>query len=216
MKANEFNEKYWSYYLNLENDFINTQRYVSIDNDNYYTFSIEYAKQYQTICSEIDVVFKQYCNYLDDTKNVSNILGYANVILTNRTDIKSRVVRVKNVSTIILKPWEKWNSDSMDPLNKNNPKNTSPLWWTMYNKVKHSRTMLDKSGKEFFKKANQINTLNALAGLFVLEMYFYKDLVLTEGIHKVTIPDRTSNLLIIENWESHLHMLGNGILIEDC
>lgn len=215
MNANEFDERYWGYYLNLENDFTNTQRYVSIDNDNFYAFSIEYAKQYQTICSEIDVICKEYCNYLSNTSNASNILGYANVILTNRNDIKSRIVKVNNNSVIILKPWEKWSSDLHNPLNGSNPNNISPEWWTMYNKVKHNRTTLDSNGKEFFKKANLINTLNALAGLFVLEMYFYKDLVLGDGVHNITIPSRVSSLFRMDNWENHLNMIANGLVFSE-
>jgi hypothetical protein len=211
----EFDEKYWGYYLNLESDFINTQRYVTIDSDNYTAFSMEYAKQYQTICSELDVLCKQYCYHLSNTNNASNILGYANVILTKRVDIKSRIVKMNNVSTITLNPWMEWNTDSNDHLNGKNPCNISPQWWIMYNKVKHSRTTFDSNGKEFFKTANLINTLNALAGLFVLEMYFYKDLVLTDSIHNITIPSRVSSLFRIENWENHLQMVGNGLVLQD-
>lgn len=215
MKQTEFVEKYWDYYINLETDFINTQRYVTIDKDNYFAFSMEYAKQYQAICSEIDVVCKQYCNLLCATNNASNILGYANVILTNREDIKSRIVKVTNLSRVMLEPWKGWNSDLEHPSNGESEKNVSPIWWTKYNKVKHSRTSSDIDGKEFFKEANLINTLNALAGLFVLEMYFYKDVVLKESIHSITIPIRVSKLLKIDDWEEHLHIVGEDLIMED-
>lgn len=215
MKPNQFDERYWNYYLNLESDFIATQRYIAIDPDNFDAFSLEYAKQYQTICSEVDVVCKQYCNHLCSSKNPSNILGYADVILYEKADVKSRIVRVKNQSNIQLVPWKDWNSDPNDPLNGNNPNNISPTWWTIYNKVKHKRTSSDSNGQEFFKKANLVNTINALAGLFILEMYFYKDLVIAEGIHDITIPNRSSELFTIDDWERHLSMVANGFVVCD-
>lgn len=216
MNSIDFDERYWGYYLNLESDFINTQRYVAIDIDNYFAFSMEYAKQYQTICSEIDVICKQYCSHFKNTYNPKNILGYAQVILAKRPDLKSRVVKVKSISAITLNPWSDWNSDLNDPLNGKNPNNTSPMWWTSYNKVKHIRTTVDSNGKEFFKQANLINTLSALAGLFALEMFFYKDLVLADGIHNITIPNRVSTLFSIDKWEKHLQMIGDGIVLEDA
>ena len=49
---------------------------------------------------------------------------------------------------------------------------TNPEWWTKYNKIKHSRTSVDPSNnKEYYKSANQKNTLNALAALFILNSY---------------------------------------------
>lgn len=213
MNATEFAEKYWDYYLKLESDFINTQRYVTIDNDNYFAFSIEYAKQYETICSEIGYVCKLYCNHLCNPNSASKSLEYKNVILTNRADIKLRIVRVNNLSTIILKPWN-LNGDVKDPLNGNNAKIIFP-WWNTYNKVKQNRITFDTNGKGFFKNANLINTLNALAGLFLLEMYFYKDLVETDGIHKITIPNRASNLFRIDDWEEHLKMVEDGLVLAE-
>jgi hypothetical protein len=212
MKSTEFGEKYWNYYLNLESDFLNTQRYISIDPDNYYAFSIEYAKQYQTICSELDVICKQYCKFLSEPKSALNILGYANVILNeNSKDIKTKIVKMKNISSIIITPWKDWNSDPNNPFDRNNPKNNSPVWWTMYNKVKHNRTSSDEHGKEFFKHANLFNTMSALAGLFIIEMFFYKDIVLSEG-DEITKPDRPSKLFFLKDWEEHITIFGNGLL----
>jgi len=42
MDTNEFQKVFWSYYLNLEEKFINTTKYVEVTKDNYFTYSIEY------------------------------------------------------------------------------------------------------------------------------------------------------------------------------
>ena len=47
----------WSYYLQLETDFLNTLNYVEFAEDNFGVYSKEYAIQLLSICSEIDVVF---------------------------------------------------------------------------------------------------------------------------------------------------------------
>ena len=209
MNPKHLDENYWSYYLNLESDFITTQRYVTIDQDNFSSFSLEYVKQYQAICSEIDVVCERYCLHLNaqrETSNIKdnanlilpkkpNIIDYANIILHDKPNIILQGVSVKNQSNIQLNPWKDWSIT---------PKHISPVWWSDYNKVKHSRTSLDAiTGKENYKKANLVNTINALAGLLILEMYFYKDLVVAKGLNDTTIPSRASNLFIMDDWEKH-------------
>ena len=61
ISRDEFLRRYWDYYLLLEKDFLDTERYLSIDAVNFNAFSNEYIKQYQTICSEIDVIAKSFC-----------------------------------------------------------------------------------------------------------------------------------------------------------
>ena len=63
MNTNEFQKVFWSYYLNLEEKFINTTKYVEVTKDNYLTYSIEYTSLLLNICSEIDVIFKEICNF---------------------------------------------------------------------------------------------------------------------------------------------------------
>jgi len=211
LKLLEFDEKYWNYYLTLESDLIKTQRYVTIDEDNYSAFSVEYAKQYQTICSEIDVICKDYCRYLEPDINVKNIMGYASVILKHKPDLISRTVRVKTAASIFLTPWRDWKTDKKTPFDGSSTENNSPSWWIYYNKVKHNRTGSDSQNKEFFKYANQANTLNSLAGLFTVVMYFYKDLALSENRDNVTIPNRPSNLFEINDWEKQFILFNEGL-----
>ena len=58
----EFLEKYWKYYLLLEKDFMKVSQFVTLSPKNNKTFSIEFIKQYQAICSEIDTFFKFILN----------------------------------------------------------------------------------------------------------------------------------------------------------
>lgn len=58
MTIESFTKRYWTYYLDLEKSVISTERYVEHDKGNQSTFSIEYLKLIQVICSEIDVIAK--------------------------------------------------------------------------------------------------------------------------------------------------------------
>ena len=66
MTKNEFLKFSWKQYLALEADFMQTERYISFEEDNMSTYSQEYIKQLQTICGEIDVQCKEYCKFLDN------------------------------------------------------------------------------------------------------------------------------------------------------
>lgn len=54
-----FKKSYWNYFLELEEEFLLTQKYVTFDKLNFNTFSAEYIKLIQAVCSEIDVVAKE-------------------------------------------------------------------------------------------------------------------------------------------------------------
>ena len=69
-----FIRQYWNFFETLEDDFIETERYVSLDEDNFDTFSIEYNRLYQSVCSEIDVVAKYLCGVGNSKAN--NIVQY--------------------------------------------------------------------------------------------------------------------------------------------
>ena len=65
--------------------------------------------------------------------------------------------------SILLTPWN--TSDSF------------PIWWTVYNEVKHNRNEIaDKidQSKKYYEFANLENVISALAGLYSLELLAYK------------------------------------------
>lgn len=53
-----FEKIYWQYFLELEEQFLSTRRYVAFDKANFKTFSTEYLKLLVAVCSEIDTVGK--------------------------------------------------------------------------------------------------------------------------------------------------------------
>lgn len=107
MTINEFKNEYWNYYLTLETDFLAAERYVAIDENNFATYSVEYIKQYQSICSEIDVILKAYCKFFGDKTEADSIWKYAKVICKERADLIAREVDVtKGRSIKIFIPWE--------------------------------------------------------------------------------------------------------------
>ena len=169
-----FYNNHWKYYLVLEKDFLKTQRYVEIDlgGDTSYitntkgtnignsrTFSIEYLKQYQAICSELDTISKIICEYLG-YRDCKNIKEYTEVILDKYGDITSEVVEVLTLKHFELRPYEEWTKGE---------KYKSPTWWKNYNKVKHNRV-------KNYKNANLKNVISALSGLYLLELYFLRRL----------------------------------------
>ena len=107
----EFLQRYWSYYLLLERDFLDTERYLAIDELNFKAYSNEYIKQYQTICSEIDVIAKSFCKELDSNFRGKNIDTYCKAIIDNNSDFSNRVIKVKNRSMEITP----WSTDCLHP-----------------------------------------------------------------------------------------------------
>ena len=62
-----FEKNYWEYYLELEEQFISTKRYVAFDAANYKSYSLEYLKLLEAVCSEIDIVGKEIAHQIDSS-----------------------------------------------------------------------------------------------------------------------------------------------------
>ena len=192
MNREEFCRQHWEYFLALESDFLNTERYVSFDLgddflydtvthtnfENSKVYSIEYIKQYQAICSEVDVIMKSICNELGQKAN--NIHEYAQQILNKWPNIINQKVKMKNIE---LQPFKNW---------KYFPNQQTTLdWWKTYNNVKHERLLN-------YKKANLKNVLNALAGLYVLELYLVK--FIGDRDSDMDVPNDVSKLFVLDNF----------------
>lgn len=199
MNREEFCKLHWSYYLALEKDFLATERYVSFDlGDNYLdasqtvtdygnsnVFSNEFIKQYQAICSEVDVILKSICKELENA-SVSKMPQYTELVLKHWGDLPNQKVRMKAIE---LEPLGIW---------KTNPHN-SPNWWRGYNSVKH-----DRLGN--FKRANLKNVVNALAGLYTLELYLVK--FIGDRDHEKDVPNDNSKLFELIDFETNDVVLG--------
>ena len=200
MTREEFCKCHWEYYLVLEKDLLKTEPYVSFElGDNYLynsnsvenpenslTFSNEYIKQYQAICSEVDVILKSICKELEDASS-RDMPGYTNTILTNWNSIKAQKVKMKTIELQPLLNWEK------------EPSYKAPDWWQPYNRVKHERLLN-------YREANLKNVVNALAGLYVLENYFVK--FIGDRDHEIDVPNDVSKLFEMIDYETKNTVIG--------
>lgn len=184
-----FIRNYWNYYRELEDELLQTKRYVEFTEKNFKTFSIEYLKLYQAVCSEIDVLGKALASEEnkdfkpDDKKN--NIFKWwyeiQHLTITVEEDEVEKNIRLDEFECVFMGdytivPWKDFwirkGSDSNGRIRYNLASGRStPTWWTSYNKVKHNRTLVPKDSVEInYTRANLGNLINAFSALFVLEL----------------------------------------------
>lgn len=146
---------YWQYFVALEADLAHTARFVEPEEANMSCHSIEFARLLLAAGSEVDVLCKVLCKSNGLVPTPEDINGYR-VSITSKfpgfTDLQIMIPRY----SLTRLPWQAWVND------------ITPDWWHAYNGVKHER-------HSAFKKANLANTLDAMAGLFVLVCYVCHD-----------------------------------------
>lgn len=195
MNRDEFINKYWHYYLMLEEKFIKTLQYVDLNVNNYDTYSNEFAMLIQSTGSELDLVFKIYCGLDLNNQNI-NINNYCSSLLSDYSSIINEEIKVL-YTDIEIKPFENWNINS--------PKQ-SLFWWNNYIDIKHKRT-------SEFKKANLKTALTILSALYLLEMKKIKNIGAENDISD--IPDKKSELFEIKNWKFKYLNMSDAIAIVD-
>ena len=220
MDRETFMRDYWAYYLMLEDKFIDTTNYVTLAEDNYGTYSNEYAALMQMIGGELDSFFKVYCltkrkkdefeeklendnkkNLEKKIEKVSNkhldIRFYKEYILGTYPEIIEQEVKVRsaNIGFCPFRIWKENDSkrDETAEVKQNFATVKRKTWWRAFTDVKHNRS----SSK---KDANQRNTLYLLGALYLLEMKYLKDI--TEKSGGRDIPDKESNLFTLDGWET--------------
>ena len=146
---------HWNYFLTLEEDLGRMSRFIDFSENNFNCYSIEMARLLMLACSEIDVVAKQLCKKVDRNVKAENINQYREILKPVFTNIPEFEVIIRRHG-LSLTPWVKWKEDQ------------NPLWWSSNNKVKHERN-------NHFPEANLKNTLNAIAGLYVIVLYMYAE-----------------------------------------
>jgi hypothetical protein len=171
-----------------------TRRYVDFDQDNFRTYSIEFLKLYQTVCSEIDVIGKSMATLMDgsfhpdDKKN--NIFKWWNVIQeapvfpidsnwNSAETVKLSEFVCNFLDTFEMKPWDNFHVETYRSTKNQlryrlKPKSSIPTWWSSYNSVKHGRTYTpkDQSGTTNYRKANLGNLIKAFAALYTIELAY--------------------------------------------
>jgi hypothetical protein len=146
---------HWNYFLALDSDLSRLSRYVEFHPDNYGCFSLEIARVQLAAASEVDVVAKLLCKKINPKSKAEKIDQYRAEVLATFPQIAQFEVVAERFG-LTMRPWREW------------AEGKSPLWWTAYNDVKHQRDT-------HFKKASLENMLHAVAGLFVVCLYFYKE-----------------------------------------
>lgn len=178
-KYSTFIRSYWNYYLNLDMQMMSTCRYVEFDSVNFSTYSIEFLKLYQAVCSEIDVVGKYLASEINPefkTDDGSNTILKWWFEIQNWYDVcKKKTVSFRQQYN--LTPWDSFRVEyvpdkngRMYPRISQQGEHKVPFWWSAYNKVKHNRTSIDsKTNAQYYTKANLLNLSNAYAALYLLE-----------------------------------------------
>ena len=173
---------HWKYYLELETELLSTRKYVDFDVANHKTFSIEYLKLYQAVCSEIDVFGKTLAVEINpffepkDSKN--SIFKWWYEIQPWYDSLTNK--RVSFCGLFDIDPWTSFEVETYQDKKgairyriKDSKRNHTPVWWKEYTEVKHQRSFTDKIGMLNYQKANLGNLCYAIAGLYILENNYF-------------------------------------------
>lgn len=153
MNRQELENRYWNYYKHIEDQFMETNKYVYFDKANFNVYSYAYISLLLIIGSEIDVLFKEICGYPDEkNKNMGN---YKQDVFNKIPDLVQQEVEIGYFGLKIL-PFKDLTSPN------------GMTWWKNYNSVKHNR-------QTSIKLANLETVLNALAALFLLNRFVISD-----------------------------------------
>ena len=181
MTFDEYRINYWRMYLVLEKELVEALDYVELNVNNFSTTSIVFSKLLLSIGAEIDNVFREYSGLTGR----SSIEFYYNFILNKHPAIVNQQVKVKD-TTIDLKPYDGWNGTQPSQ---------SLNFWQKYNELKHDRVLNAQN-------ASLETVLNALAGLFIMELYRFNDIFMTQSDTFINMPDDEleSKLFILDKW----------------
>ena len=189
----EFMANHWRYYLMLEKKFINTLSYVELSEDNFDTYSNEYAHLLQAIGAELDSFFKIYCNF--DPNQLKDIRDYRTTVLIRYPEIEYQIVDMPEY-LISFTPFADWSrSHSAGKL----------IWWQAYNNIEHHRV-------ESKKDASLKNVFTILGALYLLEIKYLGEI--TQGTKDPDTPDEPSSIFTLRNWNYRTFSFGNSFFTE--
>lgn len=202
MLDNIFVNRYWKQFLLIEKELRKSSPYTTISTDNLQTYSDYYLKLLIQIGSEVDVVAKVLCREMNGTSTADSIIDYRAELLATYPEIEQVMVKCADVDLI---PWMDLSSDS-------------PIWWKVYNGVKHNREKVETYGsitKENYKFANLENVANAMAGLYLLELYLYTKVTDASPHLDTPIPGSRLFRAVDHGWEGKKTYQDIGLYIEN-
>ena len=147
-------------YDSIESRMIETFRYVDCNPANYGVFSYEYA----SILRDVGSIFG---SIMDTLVRKSDVIPRKNEydIRDYRKWLINEIENIHFISVGLNYPIQ---NRILAPFYRINDEHKKLKWWTAYNKIKHHRSTR-------YQRANLRNTLNAVAGLFVMLLYLYKE-----------------------------------------
>lgn len=186
MTTDELVQKYWNYYLMLEQRLLETRNFVEFRNENFNTSSNEFGLLIVAIGAELDNFLKTYCEIPEGDRNSPrvNMGTYCGYLSAHYPQIANETITVLDTDPVItLTPFACFNSPDRF------------LWWNAYNQVKHNRHVN-------FAEANLINAITLLSALFLLEMKMFKNIynASTGQEHVFDRPLNQSKLFKLNNW----------------
>ena len=172
-----FIKSYWDYFLEIEEQFLETKKFVDYDKINSKTFSIEYLKLYQAVCSEIDVVGKEIACSVEPSFKIdrnTNIKKWGYIIQNKFPSLKN--IHIIFNDEIEIYPFKNWEYEEfIDKKGRRGLRivgnKQAITWWRDYNKVKHQRIGLVTNTKNFCL-ANQENLILAYSALYLIEIMY--------------------------------------------
>ena len=142
---------HWSYFLSIESDLDSLSRYIEFSENNYSVYSVELLRILLMTSAEIDDLMKVFCGLLEPDSKSDSIGKYRGTILRSYSGLLTRKVVCLRYG-LEFEPYKSWDVED------------SPLWWQSHNKVKHHRS-------SNYQLANLGNVLNAVAGLYLLNIH---------------------------------------------
>lgn len=194
LTTRKFEKRYWNYYLNLEKEFLKLEDYIPIIEENFKTISPQYMKLLMSICSEIDVVFKDFMKFVNKSED-NNMGVYRTFIQDNyKSFLDYTLFSSKNFGFYPFKDWKE---------------NNKLFWWDAYTSLKH-----DRNRDNVFYKANLFNVLNALGALYQLESYFHMIIVEKENSSRLLKLPLPQSSLFRVNWEYNENIYANKLYLD--
>ncbi len=181
MTTNELTQKYWNYYLLLEQKILETRNYVEFREENANTSSNGFGLLIMAIGAELDNFLKAFCEIPDEKRKGSGMNDYKEYLKQNYAEINQETITVLDSEINPLVPFEHLQDGALP-------------WWQSYNRVKHDRN----TG---FLEANLINAINILSALYLLEMKMFK--IISEQSsdgHVADCPRNQSKLFSVNGW----------------
>lgn len=188
MTDERFMNLYWKQFLMIEKEFRKSLQFISLAVDNLDSYSDFYAKILLQIGSEIDVVAKILCKEINAGNVAENIKDYSKELLQAFPELEYVSVQCNDITVI---PWKDWSV-------------STPTWWLVYNGVKHNRGMIktyEGITKENYKFASMKNIVSSLAGLYLLELYLYNQVIDANPHTDTPIPGSRLFKAIDYGWE---------------